>query len=153
MRLVTLLLSAAWLFAGCSTLETHIEPKTDLRQLKHVFVQQSLNDNHGLDAVIVRELQARGLQAESGPLTLMPPTATAYFIYEDHWDWDFRDYLLALNLTVRDARTDQIMATTSYFRPTAFLKSSADMVHITITALFEQPTGPRSKPATGGRGQ
>ena len=71
------LLSAAGLLAGCSTLDTHLEPKTDLSQLKYVWVQQSLNDNHGLDAMIVRELQSRGIQAESGPLTLMPLTASS----------------------------------------------------------------------------
>jgi hypothetical protein len=148
MKLAILLLPAAGLFAGCSTLETHLEPKTDLTQLKHVFVQQSLNDNHGLDAMIVRELQTRGIQAESGPLTLMPPAATAYLTYQDQWDWDFKDYLISLGLTVRDAHTDRIMATATYFRPTAFLKSSADMVHLTLEALFSQKAGaPQKNPS------
>ena len=103
MKLAVLLLAAAGLLAGCSTLDTHLEPKADLSQLKHVWVQQSLNDNHGLDAMIVRELQSRGIQAESGPLTLMPLTARRYIIYQDQWDWDFKDYLISLGLTVRDA--------------------------------------------------
>ena len=149
LKFVALLLSAAGLLAGCSTLDTHLEPKTDLSRLKHVFVQSNLNDNHGLDAMIVRELQARGIQAECGPLTLMPPTATAYLIYDDHWDWDFKDYLISLGLTLRDAGTDQIMATASYFRPTAFLKASTDMVHLTVDALFKQTPAPRSKAAAG----
>jgi hypothetical protein len=152
MKLAAFPLVAASLLAGCSTLDTHIEPKTDLSQLKHVFVQQSLNDNHGLDVMLVRELQARGLQAESGPLTLMPPAATAYIIYEDHWEWDFKDSLISLGLTVRDAGTDRIMATTSCVRPTAFLRSSADMVHLTVDALFRQPANPRAKTAPGRTG-
>lgn len=152
MRFAVLPLLAASLLAGCSTLNTHIEPKIQLSQLKHVFVQQSLNDNHGLDAMLVRELQARGLQAESGPLTLMPPAATAYITYEDRWEWDFKDCLISLGLTVREAGTDRIMATTSHFRPTAFLKSSAAMVHVTVDALFRQPATPRSKSAAGRTG-
>lgn len=151
MKLAVFLLSAAGLLAGCSTLDTHLEPKTDLSQLKYVWVQQSLNDNHGLDAMIVRELQSRGIQAASGPLTLMPLTARAYITYQDQWDWDFKDYLISLGITVRDARDDRIMATAGYFRPTAFLKASADMVHVVIGALFKPPAGSNPPPATGSR--
>jgi len=156
MKPVFPLLAAAGLLAACSTLNTQVESKTDLSQLKHVFVESSLNDNHGLDAMIVRELKARGLQAESGPLTLMPDSATAYLTYQDQWDWDFKDYLISLGLTLRDARTDQIMASAVYFRPTAFLKPSSAMVHITVDALFSQKPGKQqakpetSQPAAGG---
>jgi len=147
MKPAVLLLAAAFL-GGCSTLDTHVEPAVDLTQLKHVFVQSNLNDNHGLDAMIVRELQARGLQAESGPLTLMPDAATAYLTYQDQWDWDFKDYLISLSLSLRDARTDKIMASAVYFRPTAFLRSSAVMVHSTVDALLRQKPGqPPAPPA------
>jgi hypothetical protein len=150
MKPAVLLLAAAALLAGCSTLDTHVEPKVDLSRLKHVYVQSNLNDNHGLDAMIVRELKARGIQAERGPLTLMPDDATAYLTYQDQWDWDFKDYLISLGLTLRDARTDQIMATAVYFRPTAFLKASTVMVHITMDALFSQKPGqPRTRPGAG----
>ncbi len=76
-------LLAALLLAGCSTVNTHLEPKVNLAQLKHVFVQQNLNDNHGLDLILVGELQARGIKAESGPMTLMPQDAEAYLTYQD----------------------------------------------------------------------
>jgi len=155
MKLAVPLLALAGLLAACSTLNTQVESKTDLSQLKHVYVQSSLNDNHGLDAMIVRELKARGIQAESGPLTLMPDSATAYLTYQDQWDWDFKDYLISLGLILRDARTDQIMASAVYFRPTAFLKPSSAMVHITVTALFTQKPGalrttPEPGPAAAG---
>lgn len=150
MKLAVSLLAAAGVLAGCSTLNTHVEPTIDLSQLKHVFVQSSLNDNHGLDAMIVRELKARGIQAESGPLTLMPDSATAYVTYQDQWDWDFKDYLISLGLALRDARTDQIMATAVYFRPTAFLKASSVMVHLTVDALLNQKAGkPPARPGAG----
>ena len=146
MRFVYSLLAVAGLLTGCSTLNTHIEPKVNLVQLKHVFVQSNLNDNHGLDLMIVRELQARGLKAESGPMTLMPTDAAAYLTYQDQWDWDFKDYLIGLAITVRSARTDEILASVSYFRPTAFLKASSTMVHLTVEAFFDQKAGPGQKP-------
>ena len=76
MRLSAALLPAGLLLAACATFNANVQTKKDLNQLKHIFVQQSGNDNHGLDTLIVRQLQDRGIQAESGPLTLMPRDAT-----------------------------------------------------------------------------
>jgi hypothetical protein len=136
MKLSGLLLAAGLILCGCSTLSTHFEPNANLARFKHVFVQQSLNDNHGLDALIVKDLQARGLQAESGPLTLMPRDVKVYITYEDRWDWDFRDYLISLGMNVRDATTDRLLANARYFRPTAFMKTPDFMVRTVLDGLF-----------------
>jgi len=146
MRRPALLLPALWL-AGCATLTTHVEPKTDISQLKYVFVVESLNDNHNLHDTIVRNLQARGLQAESGPLTLMPVSAKAYLVYEDNWEWDFKNSLISLTITLRDARTDHLLANASYFRPTAFLKAPEFMVQTVLDGLFKP--GTKSTPSRG----
>lgn len=138
MRFLAFLLPVAGLLAGCATVNTRMEPKVNLRNLKHVFVQRNLNENHGMDGMIVRYLKARGIDASSGPLTLMPPDATAYFTYQDQWEWDFKDTLIALNITVRNANTDRVMAEAAYMRPTAFMKTPYDMVQRTMDALFNQ---------------
>lgn len=142
MKLSVLWLLVAGLLAGCSTLNTHVEPKVNLKGLKHVFVQRNLNENHGMDGMIVRYLKEHGIEATSGPLTLMPPDATAYFTYQDQWDWDFKNYLIGLNVTVRNANTDRIMASATYFRPTAFTKTPYQMVELTMAALFNQKSHP-----------
>jgi hypothetical protein len=155
MRFFAILILAGLLFTGCSTLSTHFAPNADLGRLKHIYVQQSLNDNHGLDVLIVKELQARGIQAESGPLTLMPRDVKVYLTYQDQWDWDFKDYLIALGVSARDATTDSLLATANYFRPTAFMKTPAFMVRTVLDGLLKpsaksaaprshaQPEGPR----------
>jgi hypothetical protein len=102
-----------------------------------------LNDNHGLDALIVRELQARGLQAESGPLTLMPRDVKVYLTYEDQWDWDLKNYLISFGMTARDATTDRLLASTRYFRPTAFMKTPDFMVQTVLNGLLD-PTAKAS---------
>ncbi len=142
------LLPVACLLAGCSTLNTHVEPKTNLAGLKEIYVQTNLNENHGMDAMIVRDLRARGIKTESGPMTLMPPSATAYLTYQDQWEWDFKDSLIALNLTLRDANTDEIIASVNYFRPTAFMKSPRDTVKIAVTALLAQKSASSHPGAT-----
>lgn len=145
MRFLALLLPVAGLLAGCATVNTRMEPEVNLRNLKHVFVQRNLNENHGMDGMIVRYLKTRGIDASSGPLTLMPPNATAYFTYQDQWEWDFKDTLIALNITVRNANTDRVMAEAAYMRPTAFMKTPYDMVQRTMDALFNQKPPPPRK--------
>jgi hypothetical protein len=142
MKLSGPLLLLGLILAGCSSMATHFEPGANLARLKHIYVQQNLNDNHGLDAMIVRDLQARGIQAESGPLTLMPRDVKIYLTYEDQWDWDLKDYMISLGITAHDAATDRLLANTRYFRPTAFMKTQEFMIHTVLNRLFD----PSAKP-------
>lgn len=149
MKLFGPLLLTGLFLAGCSTLETHVTPNANLARFKHIYVQQNLNDNHGLDGLIAKELQSRGIQAESGPLTLMPRDVKVYLTYDDHWDWDFKDYLISLGMSVRDATTDGLLATASYFRPTAFMKTPGFMVQKVLDGLLKPSarSNPPSPPA------
>lgn len=142
MKLPSLLFAAAGLLAGCSTLTNHVEPKADLGGLRHVFVVENLNDNHSLDELIVRELRARGLKAESGPITLMPTDAKAYLNYDDHWDPDFTNHLIGLGLTLREANSDRLLATSSYFRPSIFRRAPDSTVRTAVEALFKLKASP-----------
>ncbi len=141
-----LLLAAAGLLAGCSTLTNHVEPKVDLGGLRHVFVVENLNDNHSLNELIVRELRARGLKSESGPITLMPPDAKAYLNYDDRWDRDFTSHLISLGLTLREANTDRLLATSSYFRPSLFRRAPDSTVRTAVEALFKPRSAPEERP-------
>lgn len=154
MKLSGLFCLAGLLLAGCSSLNTHITPNANLGQLKHIYVQQNLNDNHGLDMLIVKQLQARSIQAESGPLTLMPREVKAYLVYDDHWEWDFKDSLISLGVVVRDATSDHLLAAANYTHPTAFMKTPAFMVQTVIEGLFSpnaksSQSPPVDRPAEG----
>ncbi len=158
MKLSGLLLLVGLFLAGCSTLNTHFMPGADPVRFKYIYVQQNLNDNHGLDALIVKELQARGIRAESGPMTLMPRDVKYYLTYDDHWEWDFKDALISLGLNVRDATTDRLLAAVMFQRPTAFMRQPDSMVRAVLDGLLNpsaHPTPP-SPPAAaapgGGRG-
>ncbi len=144
------LIAAACLLAGCSTLTTHVEPKSDVGGLRHIFVVQNLNDNHSLDKLIVRELQAHGLQAESGPITLMPMDAKAYLNYDDRWDPDFTNHLVSLGLTLREANSDRLLAMATYFRPTIFQRAPLSTIRTAVAALLKaHPPPPAPAPAAG----
>lgn len=154
MKLSGLLFLAGLSLAGCSSLNTQVAPNANLGQLKRIFVQQNLNDNHGLDALIVNQLQARGIQAESGPLTLMPRDVKTYLVYEDQWEWDFKDSLISLGVIVRDAASDHLLASARFTRPTAFMKTPEFMVQTVLDGLFSptaksSQTPPSERPPEG----
>ena len=150
MKSRVLLLAAASLLAGCSTLTTHVEPKAGVGGLRYIFVVANLNDNHSLDKLIVRELRSHGLQAESGPITLMPVDAKAYLNYDDRWDPDFTNHLVSIGLTLRAANSDRLLATASYFRPTIFQRAPGSTVRTAVAALLAaRPPPPPPAPAAG----
>jgi uncharacterized protein YceK len=86
--------------SGCSTVDARVAPGHNLANVKRFFVVTSSSDNHGLNRHITNALQARGLTAESGPLTMMPDDTEAVITYQDRWGWDFSDYLAYLRIDV-----------------------------------------------------
>ena len=141
MKLPCCLLTLVLLLAGCSTTETRIENITDVRHYHHVFVRTASNDSNQVDQVIVQELQRLGFDASSGPRTMMPDNAEVVIDYEGQWTWDFRIYLIQLDLTVRDARSEAKLAASHVFHPGITNKSTADLVRVVVDPLF----GPQAK--------
>jgi len=116
-----LLLLAALLLAGCSSISTR--KVIDLAPFKHIYVVHRLTDDHHLDELFVRELQSRGHDA-----------------YEDRWAWDFKSYLIELDIDLRTARTDKKLADGRYNQPTIKTKPPAEVIHELLVSLM---------PATG----
>ena len=122
--------------AGCSSLSTHQE--TDLGAIRHIYVEHRLTDNHHIDELIVGELKARGYDASSGPLTMLPDGVEAIITYEDRWTWDFKSYLIDLNLEMRANFTSKPLANGHYHQASAMTKPPADVVHAIIEPLFRR---------------
>ena len=122
--------------SGCASLSSS-GARADLAKATRVFVEQRLNDNHGIDRAIVAELRALGYEAESGPLTMMPERTQLIVTYDAREEWDFRAYLIEVNLGVRPAdRYHTIVASGRYFRPALTKKEPAEMVHEVVTKVF-----------------
>jgi hypothetical protein len=102
------------LLAGCSTYDARVEQDRSLEGVQRYFVQSNTNDNHAIDRQIAGALKARGLEAGTGPLTMMPDETEAIVTYQDHWTWDFGDRLVFLQLTVRERKTSRNYATVKY---------------------------------------
>lgn len=138
MKVPVVLAALLVLLAGCSSVETHRVPKTDLLSLQHFFVEHRLTDDHHIDDLIVAELKAMGKDASDGPLTMMPDNAQAVVSYEDVWAWDFKSYLIALQINVRQARVDYPLATGKYEQPSPITKSPEEVIHIILSRVFQK---------------
>lgn len=135
-RILFLAVVAALGLSGCSSLSAE-GARADLPKASRVFVEQRLNDNHGLDRALVAELRALGYTAESGPLTMMPENTQLVVTYDAREEWDFRAYLIELNIAVRPARDyHHIVATGRYFRPALTKKEPAEMAREVVTKVF-----------------
>ena len=129
-----LFLAVGALLPGCSSLATHRDG--ELGQVHRVYVEHRLTDNHRIDDLIVGELKARGYEATSGPLTMLPEGVDAVISYQDRWAWDFKNYLIDLSLEMHATYTEKPLATGSYHQAAALTKSPATVVAELITKLF-----------------
>lgn len=138
MKVIAILFASVLLLAGCSSVETHEAPKVDLSSIKRFYVEHLLTDDHHIDDIIVAELKAMGKDASDGPLTMMPDNTEAVISYEEVWEWDFKSYLIALQIDVRRAHTDHPLAQGDYRQPNPVPKSPEAVVHIILAKLFNQ---------------
>jgi len=140
MRTKTAALFLAWLailVAGCSHVSTRKAPGAALGTHKKVFVEHRLADGRNLDEIMARELRALGYDASAGPLTMMPGDAEVIVAYEDMWQWDFNNYLLELDVSVRNSRNDKLLATAHVFRPSnVFGTPPEKMIDDVLRSLF-----------------
>ncbi len=135
MKLVIALLAIVALSAGCSSLSTHQE--VDLAPYRRIYVEHRLTDNHHIDDAIVAELRARGYDASAGPLTMLPEGVQAIISYEDRWAWDFKSYLIDLNVEMRTNLTNKPLAKGHYHQASARTKSPEEVVHAIIGPMLK----------------
>ena len=130
-------LAAALLLAGCSHINARALPDSNIGRYKHIFVEQRLADSYGVADEIARQLRVMGYDASSGALTMMPPGEDLIVSYDDMWTWDFNNYMIEIDVQVRSARGDKILAVGHYFRPSmVFGHPPSDMIHELLVKLF-----------------
>lgn len=138
--LIPLLLMA--LLAGCTSVVSDSKSAARLAPLKHFFVEHRLNDNHGIDELIIRELAAQGRDATSGPLTMMPDNTDAVITYQDDWAFDFTTHMVGLEVLVRLPRKPESLASGHFSNNGITRNTPAEIVHQVISAMFKAGTGP-----------
>ena len=144
-------LALGFLLGGCASYQATQAPNSQLSRYTHIFVENNLDDNHQIDQMLVSSLRSRGIQAESGPNTLVPDEAQAILSYQDHWNWDFSDHLVGLSIQLRDARKSKPLAIANFTGPVSITKSAQQICDTTVTKLLTSkpvklPPPPPAKP-------
>jgi hypothetical protein len=138
-KIALIVLAGSIFTAGCSQISTRSLPKSDLGAQKHIFVERRLADNYGVAEEIARQLRAMGYDASSGALTMMPVGTDLVVSYQDMWTWDFTTYMIEIDMQVRSARTDKILAVGHYFGPHVVLgHAPPEMIHELLAKLFKR---------------
>jgi uncharacterized protein YceK len=138
MKAFVALFAGILLLSGCSSVHTQQAPKADLGRYKYFYVEHRLSDDREIDEAIVAELKALGHDASAGPLTMMPQSADALVTYQDEWAWDFKSYLIQLNIQIRDARRERVIAAGNYQQPSMFTKKPPQVIHAILVPLLKQ---------------
>lgn len=139
MRVAAVLLATFAFLSACSSVHVDRQPRTDLRKFRHFFVEHRLADNAQVDQAIVAELRARGFTASAGPRTMMPADVDALVVYHDDWAWDFKTYLIQLQIEIRSPHRNQSFATGIYRQPSPRPKPLPDVVALLFAELLKQP--------------
>jgi hypothetical protein len=132
-----LALAGALLLTGCTHLVTRSLPNSNVGSYKRIFVEHRLADSYGIADEMARQLREMGYDASSGALTMMPADAELILSYDDMWTWDFNTYMIEIDVQVRSARSDKIIAVGHYYRPSmVFGHPPASMIHELLVKLF-----------------
>lgn len=132
------------LATGCASNYAWRDSKIDFQKRKHFYVESELADSHQLHIAVAEQLNEMGYHATSGYLTMMPKDADALVSFQSRWTWDFKNYLIELNVQVRDPVSGKILASSGYHRPGIGGMSTKDLIRRTLASIL--PSKPEPKP-------
>jgi hypothetical protein len=133
-----LLAGLALLLSSCASVDTQLDRDFNPAKFERFFVVANSNDNRAMDRRIATALIARGYQAESGYLTMMPDDFQVVVTYQDQWAWDFRDHLASLRISMREPSKPQDFATAAMSSRLPLRESPNDSISRLLDRLFSR---------------
>jgi hypothetical protein len=150
MKTIGLLVLLLPFLAACSSPNSRINPGADLSGYSHIWVEHRLADGHSVDEIIARSLRTLGYDASCGPRTLMPDNAEVILSYDDHWTDDFTSYMIQIAMTLHTTRTDKLLASGVYNRPSITGHTPDAMIDALLRQFFQPkvPPVPQTPPVS-----
>ena len=133
-RVIAVLAPLLLSLVGCTHIERTVNKGRNPATPQEIFVAENLSDNHRIAGRVAAALRARGLHAESGPLTMMPEKAEAVLHYEDRWTWDFGEHMTYLRLDLHDPEEKRPYASAWRLR---YIANSTDVDAVVKTLVEE----------------
>jgi len=124
---------------GCSIVDLKSSqiPGADLSSIDRLYVVHFEPDRRNLHGVIRDELIEMGFQADSGPGSKIPNDIDAVVTYEDRWFWDLSNYMLRLNIEIRNPKTNYPLAIGESIRTSMARKNPDEMAREVLESIFQ----------------
>ena len=125
-------------YSGCIVdLRSLQIPGSDLSSINRLYVVHFEPDKRNLHDLIRDELIEMGFQADSGPGSKIPNDIDAIVTYEDRWYWDLGNYMLQLNIEIRNPKTNYPLAIGESIRTSMARKNPSDMAREVLESIFK----------------
>lgn len=126
------------LLAGCAIvdLRSSILPDTDISGLRSFYVIANAEDPGKIHEKIRDAFIQMGFESASGPKSQTPGNIDALVSYDDRWFWDITNYMIELNLIIRDPKTGYPMAEGESIRTSLARKDPTDMAKEILESIF-----------------
>jgi hypothetical protein len=135
--LVASLMLLAICLTGCvANITASKAPDADLTKLKTFYVKRLPADNRGIEKLISKRLVAMGYQSRCGDLQAPPSGVDAFVTYEDRWNWDMTMFMSKLDIQVRDASTQSVLASGQSTRSSLKREPPEAMVREVLVEVF-----------------
>lgn len=130
------------LLSGCAIVELRSSklPDADISRLKSFYVVANDEDPGKIYESVRDAFNEMGFTATSGPKSEMPEKIDASVSYDDRWFWDMSNYMIELNLIIREPQTGYPMAEGESIRTSLARKNPKDMAKEIIDSIFNSRT-------------
>ncbi|MBW2286918.1 MAG: hypothetical protein JRG90_03750 [Deltaproteobacteria bacterium] len=109
----------------------------DLGVRHRIHVVRQPKDQRQIGSMIADRLERAGFEATAGIGTSSAPDVVDVIVsYEDHWQWDMSNYLIALRIDFRNPKTQELLASGQSYRTSLDRKPPEFMVDEIITTMF-----------------
>jgi len=123
---------------ACASVSSSVVPGQKLDSVKRIYVEHNPDDRGDIDALLAKQLNAKGYHATYGAPAGKPADADAILRYNDKWMWDITMYLLQLDLKLHDANSGLLLAEASSYRPSMERKEPSFMVSESLAAMLKR---------------
>lgn len=126
-------------FSGCAIVDLRSSqmPDADLSSIKTLYVVRLEQDNRNIHYIIQHELDEMGFQANAGSTIGIPNDIDAIVTYEDRWYWDLGNYMLKLNIEIRNPKTNYPLAVGESLRTSLARKTPSEMAREILESIFK----------------
>ncbi len=126
------------LLSGCAIVDLRSSklPDANISGLKSFYVVANDVDPGKTHEKIRDAFIDMGFKATSGPKSEMPENIDAVVSYDDRWFWDMTNYMIELNLIIREPKTGYPMAEGESIRTSLARKNPKAMAKEILDSIF-----------------